>query len=268
MRKQMTLIILLGGLVLLSLSMPSPSRAQPGRFGDGPGPHGFPPSPPDHLDRPDQLGPPGHARPLGRHGYKRGPRGQRGPGGPPSRRFIERHAERLGIDEDTQSSIRAIVDGSHTTGREIRQSLDQAEQEMRGLLQQETPDKDAVLHQAEKIGMLRIKEQQNRLQAMLQIRALLTPEQRQAINQLRKDDRPHRRRRGRRRRHGQLFRACQENVAQLCPDAEPGRSSIQCLTDNWDALSDECHAFFERGSERGSRSHGHPGKRAGDDSSD
>ena len=76
----------------------------------------------------------------------------------------------LGIDEDTQSSIRAIVDGSHTTGREIRQSLDQAEQEMRGLLQQETPDKDAVLHQAEKIGMLRIKEQQNRLQAMLQIR--------------------------------------------------------------------------------------------------
>ena len=57
MRKQMTLIILLGGLVLLSLSMPSPSRAQPGRFGDGPGPHGFPPSPPDHLDRPDQLGP-------------------------------------------------------------------------------------------------------------------------------------------------------------------------------------------------------------------
>jgi hypothetical protein len=95
---------------------------------------------------------------------------------------------------------------------------------------------------------------------MLQIRALLTPEQRQEITQLRKEDGPHRRGpgrgRGRGRRHRQAFRACQSNVTQLCPDAAPGRSSIQCLSDNWDALSAECHAFFEREPEPDSQRHG------------
>ena len=251
MYKQVTRTIFIGwlGLIgllgLIELNMPSPSYAQPGRFGDGPGPHDFSPGPPDHA------GHAGHARP-------RGPRGPRGVGGPPPGRFIERQAERLGLDEETRSSIRAIADTSHAKGKEIRKSLRQAHREMRELLQQDSPNEANVLQQAENIGTLQVKEQQNRLQAMLQIRVLLTPAQRQEIIQLRQEDRPHRRRRGRRRgkRRGQPFRVCREDITQLCPDAEPGRSSIQCLTDNWDALSEECHAFFERGSERGSRRRG------------
>ena len=236
---------LIGLLGLVELNMPSPSHAQPGRFGDSPGPYDFPPGPPDRRVPPDRPGHAAHARPPG----------QRGPGGPPPGRFIERQAERLGLDAKTRSSIRAIADISHVKGKEIRKSLHQAYQEMRDLLQHDAPNETSVLQQAEKIGTLEIREQQNRLQAMLQIRALLTPEQRQKIMTLRKEDRPHRRGRGRgrRKRRRQPFRACQENITQLCPDVEPGHSSLQCLTDNWDTLSEECHAFFERGAERGSR---------------
>ena len=245
MRRQVTLTILIGWFLLLGLiglNMPSPGHAQPGRFGEGPGAYDFRP---DRLNQPDR---PEHYRPPGQHG----------PGGRLSGRFIERQAERLGLDEKTRSSIRAIADTSHAKGKEIRKSLHQAHREMRELLQRDTPAEEAVLQQAEKIGTLEIEAQQNRLQAMLQIRALLTPEQRQEIIQLRKEDHPHGWRRGRRRgrRRGQAFRACQENAAQLCPDAAPGRSSIQCLNDNWDALSDECHAFFEREPERDFRRHG------------
>jgi protein CpxP len=240
---------LLGLLGLIELHVPSPSHAQPGRFGDGPGPHGFSPGPPNQQDR---RGPPDHAE----YARPRGRRGPGGPGGPPPGRFIERQAERLGLDEETRSSIRTIADTSHAKGKEIRKSLRLAHREMRQLLQQDIPNEASVLQQAAKIGTLQGEEQQNRLQAMLQIRALLTPEQRQEIIQLRKENRPHRRRRGRGRRRGRPFRACQENIAQICPDVEPGRSAIQCLTDNWDTLSEECHAFFERGSERGSRRRG------------
>lgn len=242
---------LIGLLGLVVLTMPSPGHAQPGQFGSGSEAYDdFSPGPPDWRGSPDHPGPREPRRPRGRSGQP----GRSGPGGPPPGRFIEKQAKRLGLDDKTRSSIRAIADTSHAKGKEIRKSLRQAHREMRNLLQQDAPNETNVLQQAEKIGMLQIEEQQNRLGAMLQIRALLTLEQRQEIIQLRKEDRPHRRKRGRRRgRPGQAFRACRENMTQLCPDAEPGRSSLQCLSDHWDALSEECHALFERGRGRGAR---------------
>lgn len=240
-RRQVTYTIFIGWLGLIGLLgpielwVPSLSHAEPGQFGAGRGLYDFSPGPPAHADRDE---------------YAR-PRGRSRPGGPPTGRFVERHAERLGLDEDTQSSIAAITDTSHANGKNIHQSLRRAHQKMRELLQQDTPNEASVLRQAQKIGILQIEEQKNRLQAMLQIRALLTPEQRQTIIQFRKENRPRRQSRGRARR--KQFNTCRENVARLCPNAESGHSSIQCLANNWDALSHECHTFFERRAERGSR---------------
>lgn len=161
--------------------------------------------------------------------------------------FIEKYAERLEIDETTRGTIRRIVEEARTRGQEIRASLDQARAEMRNLLTQDSPDDTAVMRQTEKIGALRVERRKNRLRAMLQIRALLTPQQRQALTALREQERPYRRRR---------FGACRADMAQLCPQAEPGQPSLQCLNDNWSALSTGCQAVFERGPHRNKQRRG------------
>ena len=166
--------------------------------------------------------------------------------GPPAARFIEKHAEQLGIDETTRQAIQSLVEEARTGGREIRTSLKQARTEMRRLLEQDSPDEAAVMQHAERIGALRTEVRKNRLRAMLQIRALLSPEQRQALTALRQEKRPGRRRGGR-------FGACRTNLAELCPEAGPGRASLQCLSDNWAALSPGCQAVFERGRHRDKR---------------
>ncbi len=161
---------------------------------------------------------------------------------------IEEYAERLAIDETTRGAIRLIVEDTRSRGQEIRASLAQARAQMRNLLTQDSPDDAAVMQQAEKIGALRVEKQKNRLRAMLQIRALLSPQQRQALTALREQERPHRR--GRSHRRGR-FGACRADVAELCPQAEPGQPALQCLNDNWSALSTGCQAIFKHGPHRG-----------------
>lgn len=45
-----------------------------------------------------------------------------------------------------------------------------------------------------------------------------------------------------RHRRGRLEKACRQDVAKLCPDAEGGKAIRQCLEQNKDKLSDECTA--------------------------
>src|SRR5439155_22712556 len=98
---------------------------------------------------------------------------------------------------------------------------------------------------ADTIGSLELAERKNRLQAMLQIRALLTPEQRQELIRLQGELST------RRRFDGQ--QACQADSANLCPDAAPGRARIQCLRDHLETLSEACRAALQtrRGDGRG-----------------
>ena len=154
--------------------------------------------------------------------------------GPKAGRFIETHAERLGLDEATRQTIRQIVEEARDTGQETQASLGQARAEMRSLLEQDRPDEAAVMGQAEKINALQLEARKNRLRAMLRIRDLLSPEQRLALTALRERKQPRRR-----------FGACRTDIAELCPQAGPGEASVQCLADNWSALSAGCQAVFE-----------------------
>ena len=175
---------------------------------------------------------------------RRGSHGKGHHSGPHPGHFIEKQAERLGLDDQTRQRIRQIADESHTRGQTIQESLRQTHTEMRQLLEQDMPDEAAVLQQAEKIGKLRTDKQKNRLTAMLQIRALLTPAQRQTLTELRREDRPPRRdRRGKGRWRVDV---CRQEISTHCPDAEPGRASLQCLLDNWEKLAEDCQSFLDR----------------------
>jgi Spy/CpxP family protein refolding chaperone len=108
----------------------------------------------------------------------------RGEGYGPGRRppsfddVLERHAERLGLDDKTRTEIRGIAEAAREESRSAEERLRGLHAEMRTLLDQPSPALDAVLQQADRIGAAETAMHKLRLRTMLRIRALLTPEQR------------------------------------------------------------------------------------------
>lgn len=112
--------------------------------------------------------PPGDAHGPGRHR-------------PPLDDVLERHAGRLGLDERTRTEVRGIADAAREESRDVEAGLRTLHDEMRKLLDQEAPDLDGVLRQADRIGASETELSKLRLRTMLRIRGLLTPEQRQEL---------------------------------------------------------------------------------------
>ena len=100
---------------------------------------------------------------------------------PPFEDVLERHAGRLGLDERTRTEIRGIADAAREESRDVEAGLQTLHDEMRKLLDQEAPDLDGVLRQADRIGVIETELNKLRLRSMLRIRGLLTPEQRQEL---------------------------------------------------------------------------------------
>ncbi len=124
---------------------------------------GEPPAPPP----PPPGGGPGH-------GFRR----------PPLDAVLERNAGRLGLDEATRARIRALGDAARPEGDALEEKLQQLRKEMRALLEEDTPDRDAVMRQADAVGAAEVELEKHRLGTMLEIRALLTPEQRRELVKL------------------------------------------------------------------------------------
>jgi Spy/CpxP family protein refolding chaperone len=116
-------------------------------------------------------------------------RHHRGP--PPFEDVLERHADRLGLDEATRAKVRAVAEAARPEGDRLREDLHAAHGEMRALLGQDAPDEAAVLAQAERIGAAETALQKQRLRTMLEIRALLTPEQRAELVKIHEERKGH-----------------------------------------------------------------------------
>jgi Spy/CpxP family protein refolding chaperone len=158
------------------------------------------------------------------------------PGSQPSR-FIEAYAERLGLNEEILAGIRTIAEASRAQEETLRAALNTARAQMHALLSQEMPEAEAVMQQADAIGALELAKRKQRLQAMLRIRALLTPAQRRGL--IRLQDEWHASQRL------DIVSACQADSANLCADAAHERTRIQCLYDHVEALSAVCRAALQ-----------------------
>ncbi len=112
-----------------------------------------------------------------------GPPGERGgpPQGPPPSAGVADFADQIGLDEATAQAIAEIEQTSRHEDRAMRLELDVLHAELRRLLGDEAPDEAAVMRKAEEIGTLEMRSHQNRLRTMMRVRALLTPEQRDAL---------------------------------------------------------------------------------------
>jgi len=159
-------------------------------------------------------------------------------------RFIAEYAERLGLDQETLATLRTLVEASRAQAEPLQRELRQAYAQMRALLSQEMPSEAAVMQQAEAIGALELASRKQRLQVMLQIRALLTPAQRQELVRLQETWNT--------RHRAAIMPACQTESRELCPDAAPGRPHLECLYEHMAELSAACQTALQdrRGDDR------------------
>jgi Spy/CpxP family protein refolding chaperone len=151
--------------------------------------------------------------------------------------LVTRHAERLGLDDATRERVDRIVEESRIQHEELETEIRAARRRVFELLSSDVPDKAAVLQQAEALGALETEAHKNRLRAMMQIRALLTPEQRAELMRIR-EERPWRHRRGR-------LGRCTGEIQEHCAGGEPGLPALECLRDHWTELSGRCQAAFD-----------------------
>ena len=115
-----------------------------------------------------------------------------GPPGPPTRGqsfltpedraamgqiFWHRAQERLGLTDQQVADIRALLDAQRAAARAGVQNLMAARRQLHGLLDQPTSDAAAIQTAAAQVKDLQAKVLDHRLQAMLAVRAKLTPEQ-------------------------------------------------------------------------------------------
>lgn len=177
---------------------------------------------------------------------------QRGPGGGPGRdpvRVIEANAEELGVDEETLATIRARVEAS----RERTETLEAAVRELYHALQQsldqDAADRDAVMAVVDSLGQTEIELRKHQIDTLLEIRELLTPEQRERLREL--GVRPSRR--GGRAR---MRESCHDDAQKLCADAPRGRARFDCLREHQAELSPACREALQAGRGRGGRGAG------------
>jgi Spy/CpxP family protein refolding chaperone len=100
---------------------------------------------------------------------------------PPLDALLERHAERLGLEPATLAQIRGVADAARPEHERLSDELHALRLEMRALLGEDAPDPEAVMRQADRIGAAETALDKHRLATLLEIRALLTPDQRREL---------------------------------------------------------------------------------------
>jgi Spy/CpxP family protein refolding chaperone len=153
-------------------------------------------------------------------------------------RFIAKHAERLGLSDETLASIERVLAASRQRNEGLEDEARRARATLRERLEAPSPDRAAVLEAASAVDVAMASLHRNRLEALLEIHALLTPAQREELVRIREE-------RGARRR------GCAADVASHCAAAAPGEAALRCLADRYASLSESCRGTIERlGKER------------------
>jgi len=132
---------------------------------------------------------PGHEFGDGPHGM-----GHRGP--PPIDAVMEHHADELGLDAATRVAIQEIAARSRLVEEPLREELNELHEGMRSLLDADSPNLDDVMQWAERSGAAETELRKQRLRTMLEVRALLSPEQRQKLVKIFEERKGHRKRFG------------------------------------------------------------------------
>jgi Spy/CpxP family protein refolding chaperone len=113
----------------------------------------------------------------------------RGKHAPSLARVLEKNAARLNLDATTLARINEIEAAQQDRVKDMRERSKQERAKLHDMLQAETPSEGAVMAQVDVLGDLRTDLQKERVSTMLQIRALLTPEQKAELAKIRAERR-------------------------------------------------------------------------------
>ncbi len=114
--------------------------------------------------------------------------------------MIAEHGDELGLDKKAQQAIRESIDAHKERGDELIEELDIASEDLKSLMEKETPDLDSVLVQADVVMTLKGELFKQHLTTLIELREHLTEEQIREIKarvlrrmkQHRGQDHPHR----------------------------------------------------------------------------
>jgi Spy/CpxP family protein refolding chaperone len=97
---------------------------------------------------------------------------------------IDRMAEKLELSADTTERIKNLVYENQKRQIEIKASAQAAQLELRRHLDQDSPDRNQVMSQIESLGGQQVKMRKLKVGLLLDIRGLLTADQRQGLKKL------------------------------------------------------------------------------------
>lgn len=157
-------------LLAVSVMLATVASAAPPN-GDKPSPKAAKAPPPKPGPGAPPRGAPGSAPPG--YGYHTG--------------FIERHAKRLELSDETVKGLRAEVAKSRAENERMRKEIEAAQLGLRKLLEQDLPDEKAVMDQADKITTLVGEQRKNQLRSSIKVRSMLTPKQRAELEKIRQE---------------------------------------------------------------------------------
>jgi Spy/CpxP family protein refolding chaperone len=95
------------------------------------------------------------------------------------------HLKELGLSDQQRSRIEAIHDAQRRSAIETRKDLELARLDMQKLMRADDPDRRAIEAQIDRLSELRATMQKSHVNTMLDVRVVLTPQQRQKLEQLR-----------------------------------------------------------------------------------
>jgi Spy/CpxP family protein refolding chaperone len=105
------------------------------------------------------------------------------PGGHGGGHRFERAIERLDLDADTQARVDAVFDAARPAQRELGRSLRTQADELRALMKDPAATEEAVVAKVDAMSKLSAEMRKQEIRTAFQVRALLTPEQRQLLTE-------------------------------------------------------------------------------------
>jgi len=104
-------------------------------------------------------------------------------------RLLKEHAKELGISEATLNQIKELARKGRDSRAPLDDKLEDARDKMRDLMQSDSPDRSKVMAAIDEAGRAEVALRQHDVDVLLQIRALLTPAQREAMKKLMQEER-------------------------------------------------------------------------------
>lgn len=110
-----------------------------------------------------------------------------GPGGPwrhggPG---FEQKLDQLGLSAEQKTKVHGILESAKKDREANFTKMREASENLRSLLEQDSPDRAAVDRQVEEVGQMRTQAQKEMLHTLLAVRAELTPDQRAKLKEMR-----------------------------------------------------------------------------------